>query len=171
MQRRHDREPISVGLALSVGPPLVSAILFLGRQIHSTIVAYELNEKNCNELDEHVFEVIRCLESIPPNHLNDENFHQPLMNLEVCLTECLELVQKFSDASSLEQLLRSRTYKNRFDKLKAQLVSGKERLTFAMGVHSFVLTAKLSNSDGQHHRTPLIGHRHRLLTPSVDILK
>ncbi|UJR34499.1 hypothetical protein I4U23_021907 [Adineta vaga] len=33
MQRRHDREPVFIGVALAVGPPAVSGMIFLANQI------------------------------------------------------------------------------------------------------------------------------------------
>ncbi|UJR12352.1 hypothetical protein I4U23_016529 [Adineta vaga] len=161
MQRRHDREPVFIGVALAVGPPAVSGMIFLVNQIRTAIENYELNEESCIELHGHIYEVGYALESIPEKYFSHEDFQQTLTNLQVYLEECFQLVNKYGEKSSIEQFLRSRSYKRKFDKVNAQLARAKERLTFILRIHSFVknkanhLSTTSLNFDGQHRHTPV----------------
>ncbi|CAF0786290.1 unnamed protein product [Adineta ricciae] len=132
--------PISAGMLVTIGKVTVGGIYQLAKQIHQTMENYELNEEYCTELNDHVYEVVNCLKSIPYNRLNHESFRQPISNLHACFGECWNLTSEYSEITSIERFLRASHYQRLFEKLKTQLVDYKDRLTFAMNVQNFVIT-------------------------------
>ncbi|CAF1463897.1 unnamed protein product [Adineta steineri] len=180
MQRNRDRELVSFSVLATVGPPLISGIFTLAQQIHKTVETCGENDIDCIELDGHIYEVIDCLEYIESDAPRlFKQLEQPIINLDACLVDCLELVQKYTNASAIGLFLRSHSYKRKFDKMNDQLEKCKQRLSFAIQVHSLSVTKKRSQFttrittqtlglDGRHKRTHADQSKHRPMTPLVN---
>jgi hypothetical protein len=110
----------------------VSSIRFLATRIHRTVQDFDSNEKDCYDLNVHVNEVVGYLEYFESDSQFNQQFKQPLMDLEACLIECLEFVQKFDNTSLFGQILRSHHYKRKFEDLNNQLDQCKGRLFYLL---------------------------------------
>ncbi|CAF0848382.1 unnamed protein product [Adineta steineri] len=174
MQRNRDREPVSIGLALTVGPPLIGGIFTLAKQIHNTIETYCANQTDCIELNEHIYEVVGCLEHIQSDAQISKQLEQPMLTLQDCLIDCVALLEKFTNASTIGQVLRSRHYKKEFEKLNNQLDKCKNRLLFVIQIRSLPTSQQISHLttlqldlDGHHRRKHMDQSRHTPMTPLV----
>ncbi|CAF4177930.1 unnamed protein product [Adineta steineri] len=158
MQRKRDREPVTVGLALTVGPALIGGIFTLAKQIHNTIETYCANQTDCIELNEHIYEVVGCLEHIQSDAQISKQLEQPMLTLQDCLIDCVTLLEKFTNASTIGQVLHK----------------CKNRMLFVIQIRSLPTSQQISHLttpqldlDGHHRRKHMDLSRHTPMTPLV----
>ncbi|CAF4262139.1 unnamed protein product [Adineta steineri] len=156
MQRSRDQEPVSIGLALTVGPPLIGGIFTLAKQIHNIIETYCANQTDCIELNEHIYEVVGCLEHIQSDAQIFKQLEQPMLTLQDCLIDCVALLEKFTNASSIGQ------------------TNVKNRLLFVIQIRSLPTSQQISHLttpqldlNGHHRRKHMDQSRHTSMTPLV----
>lgn len=134
---RRDGEPLSLaigGAVLSFAPPIISAIINITERIHTIVVNYGSNQKDCLKLDDHVNEVVSYLQYLEYSPNMIDQLQQPLMNLEGCLIECYQFLEQYTSTHPLEQMVRSGHFKRKFDQINNELDQYKGRLTFAMNM-------------------------------------